>query len=152
MFKNIPFTILISIPALATILLALYQTIYWSGAKSVDVPLDNIKVSAAKAFNPTDIRRAETTEIILKIQDDMGTEHSVKQLSPLTKYFFNYGDTLTVKYFNDDSFEATIWNFTIKFYYVLVVACYLAISLLFIGFAELKNRKRGAKKRRKYPS
>ena len=132
--------ILVVIPLLVTSSIAMYQFIYWSDATEIKAPLRDINVSSARQFRPGDVRRAETTEITVAFADDKGTERTITQLSPLTRYFFSYGDEITIKYFNDTNFEATVWNFTIKFYYIIVFLAYLIVSSLFIGIAELKNR------------
>jgi|GEM_PF-4323690 len=133
--------VLITVPSFFALSLAFYQLIYWSNAIEINATLQDINTSSARQFVPGDIRRAETTEISVTFVDNKGNERSITQLSPLTKYFFSYGDELTIKYFNENGFEGTIWNPTIKFYYLWVFLAYVGVSSIFIGIAKLKNQK-----------
>jgi len=147
-FKNIPIMVLIIFPLTFAFAIAIYQLTYWANAYEIRVPLRNVNISKAAQFKPGDSRRAKTTEVTVTFVDNIGVQRIVTQLSPLTKYFFKYGDELTVRYYNDNSFTATIWNTTVKFYYLLIIIVYCAISSVFIGVVEMKNKRRSNRRRK----
>lgn len=105
---NYPLIILIVCPLLFVLIVALSQTIYWYGSKEGTATLESIVVSESAQLKPSDVRRVTVTEIELSFTDNKGRTYRIKQLSPLTKYFFDYGDMLTVRYFNHEEFEGTI--------------------------------------------
>lgn len=144
MKNHYPLIFLIILPLLLAFGGSVFQCIYWSGAKTTTAQLGDIQVSQAREFHSGDTRRANTTEIHLKFVDDQGVERQITQLSPLTKYFFKYGDTLQIRYFNEREFEGTIWNFPIKFYYIILLGGYLGVT--FITILPASSKRRGKRK------